>query len=60
MRVEYTIVEGRRVQALKQKHSQNWTDSGSYSRHLKRRGIHTNDFDGTQRSQVIGFKGKPR
>lgn len=53
-RVDHSISEGRRVQALKQKRSQSWTEGGSSSRPLKR-GSYTNYFAGVQKSQSTGF-----
>ena len=55
-RVEHSISEGRRVQALKQKCSQSWTEGGSSSRPPKR-GAYTNYFTGVQRNQSISSRG---
>ena len=48
-RVEYSISEGRRVQALKQKRSQSWTKGSSSSRPPKR-GEYINYSTGVQRN----------
>ena len=58
-RVEHSISEGRKVQALKQKRSQSWTEGGSSSRPPKR-GAYTNYSTGVQRNQSISSKGHQR
>ena len=55
-RVEHSISEGRRVQALKQKRSQSWTEGGSSSRPPKK-GAYTNYSTGVQRNQSISSRG---
>ena len=59
-RVEHSISKGRRVYALKQKHSQSCAEGGSSSGPPKRGGIPMSYSDITQRSQGTGFTGDSR
>ena len=58
-RVEHSISEGRRVQALKQKRSLSWTEGGSSSRPPKR-GSYTNYSAGVQKNQSLSSRGDQR
>ncbi|KAH9658749.1 Endonuclease [Citrus sinensis] len=58
-RVEHSISEGRRVQALKQKRSQSWAEGSSSSRPPKR-GAYTNYSAGVQRNQSMSSRGDQR